>query len=114
MLGLTHVWSTPQHSQGNSVAGRGLESLQGKHNLVLKQNEPAEDNWDAILPIAVLSLNTSYHKSLGYTPYEMRFGPSSCAPMMKEDGMMSNLQVIFSYPLVKVLDKGYLGEIKFV
>lgn len=33
-----------------------------------------ENNWDVALPIAILSLNTSLNKSIGYSPYELLFG----------------------------------------
>lgn len=73
-LGISHIFATPTHSQGNAVAERALQSLQEKINLVLKQKELPETSWDTVLPLAVFALNTSKHKSIGYSPYELRFG----------------------------------------
>lgn len=73
-LGIAHSKSTPTHSQQNAAAERALQYLEEKLNLVLKQQKLTEHHWDVILSIATLSLNTSHHKSLGYCPFEMRFG----------------------------------------
>lgn len=73
-LGVTHIFSTPTHSQGNAIVERVQQSLQDKLNLVLKQHGLTEECWDVVLPLAVLSLNTSYHKTLGYSPFEMKYG----------------------------------------
>jgi transposase InsO family protein len=73
-LGITHIFSSPEHSQGNALAERAIQSLQEKINLVCKQHNLEESDWDKILPLAVLALNTSQHKSIGYSPFELRFG----------------------------------------
>ncbi|GLJ59014.1 hypothetical protein SUGI_1488500 [Cryptomeria japonica] len=73
VFGASHVKSTPYHSQGNAVVERVNQTLEEKIRLVL--NDPLQErNWDAVLPIAVLALNTTYHTSIGCTPYEMTFG----------------------------------------
>jgi len=72
-FGAHHLKSTPYHSQGNAITERVIQTLQEKLRLVL--DDPLQDsNWDVALPIAILAINTSYHKSIGYTPYELTFG----------------------------------------
>lgn len=73
VLGASHMKSTPYHSQGNAVVERVNQTLEEKIRIVL--DDPLQEkNWDAVLPIAVLAINTSFHKSIGCTPYEMTFG----------------------------------------
>lgn len=69
-----HLTSAPEHSRGNAVAERAIQTLQEKMALIMRQSQTAENNWDLVLPVALLSMNTSYHKSTGYTPYQMTFG----------------------------------------
>ncbi|CAA2976814.1 hypothetical protein M514_28255, partial [Olea europaea subsp. europaea] len=46
-----------------------------EEKLRLALNNPLQErNWDAVLPLAVPSINTSYHSSIGCIPYEMTFG----------------------------------------
>ena len=73
VFGASHVKSTPYHSQGNAVVERVNQTLEEKIRLVL--DDPLhERNWDSVLPVAVLAINTSIHSSLGCSPYEMTFG----------------------------------------
>lgn len=73
VFGIEHLKSTPHHSQGNAVVERVIQTLQEKLRLVL--DDPLrEANWDSVLPVATLAINTSYHKSIGHTPYELTFG----------------------------------------
>lgn len=74
VLNVPHIFSTPKHSQGNAIVERAIQSLEDKLNLNLKQQGMNENQWDFILPIAVLSYNTSFHSSIGYSPYEMSWG----------------------------------------
>ena len=70
---IEHLLTTPYHSRANAVVERVLQSLQ--HKLALILNDAVnKSNWDVILPVATLNVNTSYHKSIGYSPYEMMFG----------------------------------------
>lgn len=56
---ITHRTSAPEHSQGNALAERAIESLQEKLSLILKETKTSRDNWDVTLPVAVLSMNTT-------------------------------------------------------
>lgn len=73
VFGASHVKSTPYHSQGNAVVERVNQTLEEKIRLIL--DDPIQDkNWDAVLPVAILAINSSVHASIGCTPYEMMFG----------------------------------------
>jgi len=73
VFGASHVKATPYHSQGNAVVERANQKIEEKIRLIL--DDPLHDkNWDTVLPIAVLAINTTHHISLGCTPYEMTFG----------------------------------------
>lgn len=69
-----HKTSAPDHSQGNALAERAIESLQEKLSLISKETRTSPDNWDVVLPVAVLSMNTTCSKSTGYSAYELTFG----------------------------------------
>lgn len=71
-LKIKHFRSTPHHSRGNSVAERALQSLQEKISLLT--SDDALNEWAQALPMAVLSLNTTEHKSVGYPPFTLMFG----------------------------------------
>lgn len=71
-LQIKHFHSTPHHSQGNSVAERAVQSLQEKISLLSANNSLNE--WAKSLPMAVLALNTTEHKSVGYPPFTLMFG----------------------------------------
>ena len=73
VFGASHVKATPHHSQSNAIVERSIQTLQEKLRLVL-EDPIQETNWDTVLPIAILAINTTYHKSIGYTPFEMTFG----------------------------------------
>jgi transposase InsO family protein len=70
---IEHVPTTPRHSRGNAIVERVTQSLQGKLEL-LRGDTTDRSNWDVILPVAVLNVNTSLHSSLGFSPYELVFG----------------------------------------
>lgn len=74
VFGIEHKSSAPEHSRGNAIVERAIQSLQEKLNLVMRSISAAEHNWDFSLPAAVLSINTSYNKTTGYSPFELVFG----------------------------------------
>jgi len=70
---IQHKNSTPHHHEGNSVVERVIQSLQEKISLIAHDPAGAVD-WEAAVHGAVLSINTSYHGSIAYTPFELMFG----------------------------------------
>jgi len=73
VFGASHVKATPYHSQGNAAVERVNQKIEEKIRLIL--DDPLQDkNWDTVLPIAILAINTTHHISIGCTPYEMTFG----------------------------------------
>jgi transposase InsO family protein len=73
ILNIEALKTTPYHSRGNAIVERVIQTLQGKLGLI-SSDSLSRANWDLVLPIAVLNINTSFHKSIGYSPYEMVFG----------------------------------------
>lgn len=65
--------STPGHSQSNAVAERAIQTIQDRLASTISSTE-TENDWDDILPIVVLSINTSFHSTTRYSPYESMFG----------------------------------------
>lgn len=73
VFGAGHYRTTPYHSQGNAIVERTNQKIEEKLRLIL--DDPIQErNWDQALPLAVLAINTTYHNSLGCTPFEMTFG----------------------------------------
>lgn len=72
LFNIKHFKATPHHSRGNSVAERAIQSLQEKLSLLESNNTLNE--WSRALPTAVLALNTTVHKSLGFAPFTLLFG----------------------------------------
>lgn len=72
---ISHYKSTSHHSQGNSLAERALQSLQVKLSIV-KTNDSLDERSRA-LPNAILSLNTSVHKTTGFPLFLLMFGRTS-------------------------------------
>lgn len=70
-FGFKHINSTPLHSEGNSIAERAIQSVQEKINLMLQENKDTEENWDLILPSVALTINTTCHRSTGFTPHDI-------------------------------------------
>lgn len=71
--GAFHVKATPYLSQGNAVVERANQTLEEKIRLVL--DDPMQErHWDAVLPIALPAVNTSFHSSIGCSPFEITFG----------------------------------------
>lgn len=73
-LKINHQLSTPEHSRGNAVVERAIQTLQEKINLIIKESKMTEYNWDTVLPLALLSINTSLHATTGYSPFQLTFG----------------------------------------
>lgn len=73
VYGIGHRWSTPDHSQGNAVAERAIQTFQEKLSLN-RLGQAETDCWDALVPVTALAVNTSVSQATGLTPYELRFG----------------------------------------
>lgn len=72
LYGYEHQFSTPLHSEGNSIAERAIQTIQEKINLIQQEMEAPEDNWDEILPVITLSINLSWHTDdFKFHPYTL-------------------------------------------
>jgi len=81
--GILHRFSTPHHSQGNSVVERAIESLQEKLSLIQQESNC---DWEQTIPTAVLSLNSRRSKTTTFTPFELMFNrtnKSTSASLLK-------------------------------
>lgn len=68
-----HRFATARHHEGNGMVERVIQTIQ--HKMMAICHDPAHSvDWESELPDTILSINTSYHNAIGYTPYEMLFG----------------------------------------
>ena len=65
-----HRTSTPHHHQGNAVAERMIQTVQEKLSILVHQREV---DWDMVLSLTFLSINTAVCASTGFSPYELLF-----------------------------------------
>lgn len=73
---IEHKNSTPFHHEGNSMVERAIQSLRQK--LITLTHDPLHSvDWEVMLPEAQLSVNTSYHVSIGMSPFKLLFGKAS-------------------------------------
>lgn len=70
-LNIKQLLSTPGHSQGNSIVERGIQTLQDR---LAATTLNSDKDWDDLLPAVTFAINTSYHSTTRYTPYELMFG----------------------------------------
>lgn len=68
-----HKLSTPGHSQGNATVERAIQTLQDRLSSTFLEPDQRYD-WDDLLPTTVLGINTSFHATTRYSPYELMFG----------------------------------------
>lgn len=108
-FGVDHVKATPYHSQGNSIVERVNQTIQEKIRVII-ENPLHEKSWDAVLPVVVLAINTSYHSSLGCSPYEMTFGKK---PPLQEKGLVYKASPtdLHAKLIRKVLEECYINAI---
>lgn len=63
--------SSAGHSQGNAVCERAIQTVQDRLG-TSTIDEPT--HWDEKLPITTYNINSSYHSTTRFTPYELMFG----------------------------------------
>lgn len=68
-----HKLSTARHHRGNSVSERAIQSVE-QRLLTLTHDAAFSINWDEELNNVMMSINTSYHATTGFTPYKILFG----------------------------------------
>lgn len=74
LYAISHIRSTPLHSQGNAVVERVNATLGDKLAMVIEGNEKYNsDNWDEALPMVVFAINSTLHTSTGFSPYELLY-----------------------------------------
>lgn len=73
VFAIKHLLSAPLHSQGNAIAERAIQTLRDKLAMISADRQ-CQNDWDVVLPVAVLSINTTRHRTTGYTPFQMLYG----------------------------------------
>jgi hypothetical protein len=66
-----HHATTPHAKTGNGLAERLIQSLQA---IIAKKKATDQRTWSAILPFAVVAYNSTVHRSIDATPYEVHHG----------------------------------------
>ena len=70
LMGIKHKHITPYHPEGNSV----VERVNGTIKRVLTRwAHEYDDEWDLMLPYAIFSYNTSFHRSLKTSPFYAQY-----------------------------------------
>lgn len=69
-------FSTPDHSQGNSIIERAIQTLQEKLSIITvdKHGEGNENQWEDVLTEAIQSINSTTHTTTNYTPHMLFYG----------------------------------------
>lgn len=78
-----HRTAPRDHSRGNFLAERAIQMYKDRLSLETLEDQD-ETSWDARMPDVTYSINTSYHRSTGFTPYYLQFG---------RDPPINNIQV---------------------
>jgi hypothetical protein len=71
LLGAHKIRSSPFHPMGNGITERVNKVVKPA---LAKLVDDAGEDWDVYLPMAVNAYNTSFHSSIGITPFEAHFG----------------------------------------
>ena len=77
LLQVDKIHTTAFHPEGNGLVERANGTI--VKGLALLINEE-QDDWSELLPMILFSYHTSYHRSIGMTPYEAMFGRNAITP----------------------------------
>jgi hypothetical protein len=76
-----HVKSRARHPQSNGAVERGNQTLEDKLGKWKAERGGKMDGWAAALPRLAQSLNTTYSRPIGTTPYEFMFNRKPVDPI---------------------------------
>lgn len=76
-----HIKSRARHPQSNGAVERGNQTLEDKLRKWKAEQGGTMDGWAAALPRLVHSLNTTYSRPIGTTPFEFMFSRKPVDPM---------------------------------
>lgn len=87
-MNFSHRFASPRHHEGNSLAERAIQTVLQKINSVC-HDVANELDWEVELPHVQLAVNSSFHSSTRFWPYELMFGieprnPSELAEQLTE------------------------------
>jgi hypothetical protein len=78
LLGTKPVKTLPYNPKGNAVVERPWSTLKAAIRNYISEKQ---DNWDILLPLLQLALNTSHSRITGFTPYYLQFGRRAKLPL---------------------------------
>ena len=77
-LGIKKLQTTPQHCMGNGICERANRTIQ---QVLAMHVNTAQDNWDEVLPFALMSIRVSVSEGVGESPYFLQFGRDPSLPI---------------------------------
>ena len=83
-MGIQNSRTTAYHPQCDGHVKRQSRTLQDMLSAFVSQNR---DDWDFWIDLTVYAYNTSIHKSIGYSPYELVFGRVAMTPIEVDSGL---------------------------
>ena len=84
LIGTKKLRTSTYHAMANGITERLNKNI--KPSLAKFVNDQ-HDDWDLFLPMAMSAYNTSYHSSIGMTPYQAQFGRR---PVLVADTILNN------------------------
>jgi hypothetical protein len=77
-LGVSQAMSSAFHPQTDGNTERVNRVLE---DMLRHFVDPAQSNWDALLPLVEFAINDSYHESVGNTPFVLNYGKRPRLPV---------------------------------
>ena len=73
-LGIKKDRSSPYHPEGNGSAERAIGTLKSRLSAMCNSRGMGVEDWDLLLPEAVLLINSQVNKSTKFSPFKMVYG----------------------------------------
>ena len=78
LIGTEVALSTAYHPQSDGQTERANQTLE---EILRKQVNATQDNWDSLLPMAEFAINDSISESTWFSPFQLMYGMHPCKPM---------------------------------
>ena len=73
-LGIKKDRSSPYHPEGNGSAERAIGTLKYRLSAMCNSRGMGVEDWDLLLPEAVLLINSQVNKCTKFSPFKMVYG----------------------------------------